>query len=103
MRRALTDLVTLLSPPDVTSCETGYTSATQTFPGYPGYQDSSLQDWQAGEVLSICLRQRLAGGSWAPWQFFTGTVVKAFRLNSGNTLLGPRPAEASQTRNRFEA
>ena len=82
-------------------CETSYTATTQTFPGYPGYQDTSLQDWQAGEVLSVCLRQRLGGGTWAPWQFFTGRVVKAFRLDSGNTLLGP--AEASQTRNRFEA
>ena len=27
---------------------------------------------------------RLPGGSWGPWQFASGAVVKAFRLNSYN-------------------
>ena len=28
---------------------------------------------------------RLAGGPWGPWQFASGAVVKAFRLNSYNS------------------
>ena len=67
---------------DVSTCDAGYTSSTNTFPGYPGYQDASLEDFSAGESISVCLRQRYPGTVWGPWQFFTGTVVKSFRLNN---------------------
>ena len=67
---------------DVSTCDAGYTSSTVTFPGYPGFQEASLQDFSAGEDISVCMRQRYPGTAWGPWQFFTGTVVKSFRLNN---------------------
>ena len=67
---------------DVSTCDSGYTSSTNTFSGFPGYQDASLEDFSAGERISVCLRQRYPGTAWGPWQFFTGTVVKSFRLNN---------------------
>ena len=35
-------------------------------------------------IVSRVLDFRLPGGSWGPWQFASGVVVKAFRLNSYN-------------------
>ena len=46
---------------------------------------------KVGDTLSYCSRQRssLYSGNFGPWQFFTGTVVKAFRLNNVyNNVLG---------------
>ena len=69
-------------------------------------QDASLADFSAGATIGVCLRQRLVGQvsrdwwtqcssligqGWGPWQFFTGTVVRAFRVNNvfpSNTFLG---------------
>ena len=34
--------------------------------------------------MSMVIDVRLPGGPWGPWQFASGVVVKAFRLNSYN-------------------
>ena len=40
--------------------------------------------WFKSIRVSRVLDFRLPGGSWGPWQFASGVVVKAFRLNSYN-------------------
>ena len=72
----------------MSTCEAAYTATTQTFPGYPGFQDANLEPYTAGQSLSVCMRQKYSGGAWGPWQFYTGTVVKSFRLNNISTFLG---------------
>ena len=62
-----------------------------TYDGFPGYEDSNLDKFMVGATFGVCLRQRYPGTSWGPWQYVTGTVVRAFRLNNvfpSNTFLG---------------
>merc|ERR550517_1460227 len=70
---------------DRSSCDTEYATATDKYTGFPGDTDAFLSKFAAGDSLSLCIKTRLAGGPWGPWQFASGAVVKAFRLNSYNS------------------
>ena len=55
----------------------------------PGFLDVCCKVSSHWRTRTQC--SSLIGQGWGPWQFFTGTVVRAFRLNNvfpSNTFLG---------------
>ena len=72
----------------MSSCESEFSRDIRTFDGFPGLQDQNLNNFDVGMTIGVCLRQRYPGQGWGPWRFFTGTVVRSFRLNNINNFYG---------------
>ena len=47
-----------------------------------GLSKTKVNDWQMFYEIQFVHMSRYIGQSWGPWQFFTGTVVRSFRLNN---------------------